>query len=502
MQQPSRVFAPKVATLAVAGLVLCVTAGCPARPAAPTAPPPAAVKLSVACSDPVYAARLGQLAKAWAGRTGVAVRVVPDPAAADILVIPPGQLGATLTQPGFECLPLPPAFKEADHPLQRGRIAEVYRDTLSNWAGEVVGLPLVGDGAVLIYRADRLAAPAARADFAAKFGRPLQPPRTYEDILDVAAYFSTAEGRPSLPPLPGAPGELSTLFARVVACYDRPAAGAVNAGRDAPTTPVPATALDLLADPLTGTPRFQGPGFLAAARWLAATVPFRPAPGPVPALPRGPAVELGAVLDLMALRDLATLPLDPATGGVAARFAVAPLPGTRSYFDAAGKPAAAADEGNFVPYLGARTLIGVVRKSCPEPQAAWDFLADAAAAPGSAATLSDPATGSGPLRREHVDEANEKLWLAYKFDAAQSRELSLALRRFLALNVANPATVTRLPDADARLAALDGILRRLGTGGLTPEAAMAEATAAWKASDAQVPPADLARLRRHAAGAP
>ena len=500
MQLPSRFSAPRairVARVAVAGLALAAV-GCPSGPAPPTTPAtgPARVRLAVACADPVYAARLGQQAKAWAGRTGVAV--VADPAAADILVIPPGRLGATLTPPGLACLPLPASFKAADHPLLRGRVAEAYRDTLVNWAGEVVGLPLLADGAALVYRADRFAAEADRAGFARRFGRPLQPPRTYEDVLDVAAYFHGADGRPSLAPLPAAPGELSTLFLRVAACYDRPAATEALVARDA--KPAPASALDLLADPFTGDPRFQKPGFLAAARWLAATAAYRPKPGAAP--PGLPLDAGGAVLDLLELRDLGQLPLDPATGGVAARFALAPLPGTRGYFDADGKPVAAAGDGNCVPYLGTHTLIGVVRQTCADPQAAWDFLAAAAAAPGSAAALSDPTTGGGPFRREHVDEANEKLWLGYKFDAEQSRRLAQAMRSFLALNVANPATVTRLPDADARQTALEAILRRLGTGELPPAAAMAEATAAWKALDAKVPPADLARLRRNAVGLP
>lgn len=480
--------------------MVVTAAGCPSTPPPPPATGaarPGGASLAVACADPVYAGRLAQQAKAWAGRTGVAVRVVPNFADADVLVVSPGRLGATLARPGFECLPLPAAFKANDHPLQRGRIAEVYRETLCNWAGEVVGLPLVGDGAVLVYRADRFAGDADRAAFARAFGRPLQPPRTYEDVAEVAAYFHGVAGRPSLPPLPTGPGELSTLFQRIVACYDRPAVGEIEANRDAKAGKT--TALGLLADPATGAPRFQGPGFLAAARWLAATAPFRPKPGPPDP---GLAIDTGtAVLDLMNLRDLARLPLDPATGGVSARFGVAPLPGTRTCFDADGKPAAAV-EGNYVPFLGAHALIGVVRKTCPDPQAAWDFLADGAGATGSAATLSDPATGSGPFRREHVDEANERIWLGYKFDAEQSRTLSLAQRRFLALNTANPVTVGRLPDADARLAALDAILRRLGTGELAPEAAMAEATAAWKALDAKVPADALTRQRRNAVGLP
>jgi hypothetical protein len=440
------------------------------------------VTLAVACDDPTFAGRLRQLASAWGGRTGGTVTVVTDAAKADVLVLPPRRLGAALAVPGTEFLPLPSALKGADNPLQRGRIAEAYREALPNWAGEAVGLPLLADGAVLVVRADRLADPAARAGFARQAGRPLIAPRTYEDEAAVGAYFREADGKPSLPTLPAAPGELATQFLRVVACYDRPAEG----GRAA------TVALDLLADPATGEPRFGRPSFLAAAKWLASTAASRPAPGEA----------ADPVVAVTNLRDLAKLPLDPATGAVAGRYAVHSLPGTRASFGPDGKPVAAAGEGNYVPFLGADTLIGVVKKSCANPAAAWDFLADGAGGAGSAATISDPTLGCGPFRREHVDEANEKLWLGYRFDPTQSQALSLAMRRFLALNVPNPATVCKLPDADERVATLEAILRRLGTGQVSPEAAMKEATAAWLAADAKVPEADRVKLRRNAAGLP
>ena len=110
MQQRRRLSAPDVARVALCCVILGTATGCPSPPA--TAPPPgpgrpAGASLAVACSDPVYAGRLAQQAKAWAGRTGVAVRVVPDFADADVLVLPPGHLGATLSRPGFECLPTP-----------------------------------------------------------------------------------------------------------------------------------------------------------------------------------------------------------------------------------------------------------------------------------------------------------------------------------------------------------------------------------------------------------
>src|SRR5437764_12607852 len=62
------------------------------------AKPFAGAALRVSCPDREFAAAIAPLARAWAGRTGAGVEVVPDPMApgdaADIGVIPLPDLGA------------------------------------------------------------------------------------------------------------------------------------------------------------------------------------------------------------------------------------------------------------------------------------------------------------------------------------------------------------------------------------------------------------------------
>ena len=467
-------------------------------PAVPGGKPLAGVRLVVACPEPVLAGRLSQQAKAWAGRYGAAVQVTTKPwgesPEADIVVLPPAELGGA----SAELATLPVAFKANEHQLSRGRIAESYRDTLTTWGGEVQGLPLTADGFVLIFRADRFAAEPHRGDFPNKYGRPLAAPRTWEDIADIAAYFHAADGKPSLPPLPAAE-PLLTQFQQLAVCYDRKAEGDTEGGQGGRAE----ATLGLHYDPGTGAARFARPSFVAAAKWFADTQKFRATPKPGESDDPVAALDTGtAVMAVLSLLDVNRLPRDPVTGAIPGKFGVTALPGTRGYFDADGQPRAAAGDGNYVPFLGTHTLIGAVRKRCQNPQVAWDFLADLARPTGSSATLSDPATGSGPFRREHVDEANDPLWLGYKFDTAGSRDLAQALRKSLALNVANPTTALRLPDHAARLGALEVTVRAVATGKLPPAAGMAQATEAWRQLDAKAAPESLPRQRRNALGLP
>ncbi len=467
--------------------------GCPASP--PTAPtaqakPFAGVTLTVVCPDPAFARALPGRAAGWAGRTGAAVTWIPDVNAADVVVVRPAAWGSVAA----DLTPVPPDLRAADHPVQRGRIIEAYRDALPGWAGDALGLPVVGDGFALVTRADRLADPAVVAAFRAKFDRPPDVPRTYEDVADLAEVVARVQGKPSLPPLAG-DGPLLGEFHRVAACYDRPAV----ASRAAGVTADPA-GLSLHFVGATPRPRLTTPGFRAAAAWLARTAPHRlpagPNPDPVAAL------DGSAVAAVLTLAEVGRLPRDPATGAVAGRFAVARLPGTRTYFDAAGKEQPAAGQGNYVPFVGDGSLVAGVRKTCATPAAAWDFVADLAGPVGSLAGLNDPAVGGGPFRREHLEPGRDSIWLAYQFDPAGSARLADALRANAAVNVVNPATVYRGPDQPELMAALAAAIRQAATGGLPPAAALAQAEAAWAALDAKRDAADLARRRRNAAGLP
>jgi len=464
--------------LAAVGLLVGLGSGCTGPVAPPPAPRPfAGTTLTVACPDPAFAAELSGRCAAWAARTGATVKVLPESptTAADAAVLRPPELGAFAVRGELAVLPV--ALKDPTHSLQWGRIAAVYQSVIPAWGGEVVGLPLAGDGFVLVYRADRLVG---------KDGRPAAAPATWEDVAEAAAAHS-ADGKPALAPLPADSLRLLALFQHIAACHDR--RGVSDADRkDA------AGGLALHFNPDTGAARLEAPAFVAAADWLHRTHKFRPPStgDPVEALEKGT-----AAIAVMSLADLARLPKDG--GQVAAAYRVAPLPGTRTFFDTANKPVRAGPAGNFVPFLGFGGQVGVVFKRSPGAAAAWDLLAELASPPAGLATLNNPALGAGPYRLEHTEPG---VWLGYGFDADRTADLARATARYLGVTVSNPVLALRTPDQAELMAALEAEVRKAATGQASGAEAMKRATEAWRKHDTGQNPDELKRWRRNAVGLP
>jgi ABC-type glycerol-3-phosphate transport system substrate-binding protein len=489
------VFATAAAILSAGGCGPSNT-GVPGKEAKPFA----GAALKVSCPQTEFAAVITPLTKAWAGRNEAKVEVASEPMAsgdtADIGVIPVADLG-TWADRG-ELVPTPTTLRAAGNAYQRQDVIDAYRERLAGWGRQTLALPLAGSGAVIVYRADRLADPPTRAKFADRFGRPPDRPATWEDFAEWAELFAALDGKPSLAPLPAEPDRLADLFFRVAACYDRPALNdtAVAKRQTDPKFEVEALSFQYRVD--TGRPRLDSPGFVAAAGWVArlrATkcLPDGPPSDPVQALADGT-----ASLAVLSLAELARMPREK--GMVPTRFGVAPLPGTRSYFDpASGKPTPVAST-NYVPYF-AGGLLGVVRTRCANPEAAFDLLADLGGPTRSLELVSATRLGVGPFRESHLNQERLVIWLGYGFDDARSKALQGAMQQNFRADVKNPAFALRGPDHAALTAALAGELGRLARGE-EPDAAraMARANAAWQELDSKAPADKLLSWRRRAAG--
>jgi multiple sugar transport system substrate-binding protein len=439
---------------ALAAAALAPLAGC-----APDAPPPpekgpplAGVTLRVSCPDPAFAAALEPLARVWAARTGAAVELVAtamDPSdAADIGVIPAAELGAWADR--GDLVPVPAGLRQAEA-YQWHAVLAPYERRLATWGGLSLGLPLAGDGYVVVYRADRLAEGRAAAAFQKRFGRPPPAaPATWEDFAELAEVFAELDGRPSLPPLPDDDRKLADLFGRVAASFDRPAANEAVAAK------LGEAALSFHHDVETGRPRLTEPGFVAAAGWLARLKGCRPPAGaaadPVAAL----AGDV-AVLAVLSLDELARLPKE--NGVVPKRFGLAQLPGTRGPAGPDGKTASVGGM-NYVPYF-AGGRIGVVRRRCPHPDAAFDLLAELGGPARSLELVAAEGLGVGPFRSPHLNRDQLLVWYGYKFDSDRSKQLQDALRHYVGLSVGNPAYGLRGPDQAELTQALAAELRRV-----------------------------------------
>src|SRR4051812_32850939 len=159
----------------------CTLPGCspPEPDAGPVSKPRAGVTLTVSCPDARLAGVLRPMARSWAARTGASVEVVERPMApgdaTDVAVVPAPDLGAWADR--GDLAPVPAALKDAGHPFQWNRPLPAYRsEPYAGWGAQLYGLPIAGDGSVVVYRADRFSDKAAADEFRAKHGRPLAPP--------------------------------------------------------------------------------------------------------------------------------------------------------------------------------------------------------------------------------------------------------------------------------------------------------------------------------------
>ncbi len=479
-------------------LAVCIAAlaGCDPPPAkiGAAAKPHAGKSLRIAVADPLLAAEVRGRTKAWSNRTGATVTVVEGsvPADGDIAIVPQGGIAGPASR--GELASVPETITGRGGAFRWDTLFVPFQTSLVQWGNSVVAVPVAGDGLVCVYRADRFREPLAAKAFRDKLGKDLVPPRTWEDIAEIAGVFQQP-GRPSLAPLPADRSAALAQFFHLAACYDRPpsATGTKDGGGAA-------RALSFLIDLDGGKvePRSNAPAFAAAYSWFAATAPYRPAAAGDPLAAIGTGT---AVVALLTLREVAGLPRDPKTGAVSDAFGIAPLPGTRTFFDSEGAVQQAAGGRNAIPYFGAGGAFAIVFKKSANAGAAWDFLADLCGPEGSASTMSESGIGAGPTRESHLAaQTGDALWQRYAFESARTKDLGAAMGAYADTGVANPALPLRTPDAAEVFAILEAQLRRAAGGQATgPDAAKA-AIRDWAAHDAEQNPEQLKDWRRKAAG--
>jgi multiple sugar transport system substrate-binding protein len=69
-------------------------------------------------------------------------------------------------------------------------IVDAYRILYTRWGGRTIAAPVDGDVAMLYYRKDAFESPEARSRFRARYGRDLAVPRTWEEFLRAAEFFT------------------------------------------------------------------------------------------------------------------------------------------------------------------------------------------------------------------------------------------------------------------------------------------------------------------------
>jgi ABC-type glycerol-3-phosphate transport system substrate-binding protein len=453
----------------LAGVLVLTALGCRQRPAAVSRPAPrwAGVTVRVAAPDGPARLLLSRHGAVWANATGAKLAV--GDAAADLLLLPPA--GLPHWAAAGKLRPLPPEAVDG--------VLTLYRTRLLHWEGVPYGLPILGDGPICVYRLDAYRDPESKRAFREKHQYDLNPPATWDEFADQAAFFAERRGKPSLPPLPADDAGLTRAFYALAAPLAvRSATG--GAGKSEPGHGRSARLFSFHYDVDSGEPRIDRPGFVEALKLLRALQPHcSRQPSATAALAAGE-----AVLGYVTLADLAGL------GSDAVRWGVFRQPGSRRVFDADRPAPLLGGEPNHVPYVGAGGMVGVVPQSAAQPDAALDLLAYLASEPVSLEVVHTPEFGSGPFRELHLTR-NTQGWRNYGLEEHQTTLLRQDLMREVAdPRLDNPAVVLRIPEAHSHEQALAAALRQALAGDGDSAAALVAVAQRWRELDG-----DLARAR-------
>ena len=465
--------------------------GCSGPPtvfAPPQPKPQQNIALSISCSDGAFAIELAAWTKAWANRNGARISIVESDEA-DIRILKAHEW--TALAHSDKLLPLPAAFSTETGTYQWAGLVPVYQTTLSRWGLQTYAVPLVGEGYAFVVRNDLLGEAKFAEAFRAKFGREAGNIRTWEDLAEVAEQYTAHTKQTALAPVPSDAQKAFIEFSQLAACYDRAPTGGgkiEDGGTD-----LYRRGLSFYIDNELGTTRFDAPAFREAFNWYASTTSSRAKTGePIDCLVNGTAVA--AVLPLS---DLVQLPKD-GQGYIESRFAVAPLPGTRKFFDAKGQAVSVATP-NYIPYLGGAGLMGVVSATTANADTCWQLLAELGGPGGSEGFLNEPTLGAGPMRKTHLLQ-DVKAWRKYRFDDVRTATLASGLQQYQAVGTLNPALALRTPDEPDVARIIVDQLRRTATGKATAGEAHQAALKHWSELDWKTAAEILKLWRKRAAG--
>ncbi|MEK0085888.1 extracellular solute-binding protein [Benzoatithermus flavus] len=161
------------------------------------------VKITIGTqTGPYIASALTQAAAVWKEKTCGTVNVVEFPWSELYPKIATALSGGEAT---FDAITFAPAWTpdftpfltEMPAAMRQGKdwedIHPVYRERLMVWDGKVLSQTMDGDLHATTYRIDLFEDPKEKANFKAKYGYDLAPPKTWKQYLDIAEFFTRPE---------------------------------------------------------------------------------------------------------------------------------------------------------------------------------------------------------------------------------------------------------------------------------------------------------------------
>jgi multiple sugar transport system substrate-binding protein len=344
-------------------------------------------------------------------------------------------------------------------------ILPVYRDSLMRWRGGWMALTVDGDLHLGTYRRDLFDDLPTREAFRARYGRPLEPPRTWEEYRDIAAFFSDRTA-PDGTPLAGTLEAYARGGQRIWYLFSHAATYANHP--DHPGA--------MFFDPDTMTPAIDNPAWIRALDEMLDLRQFGP--------------EDAASLDSEAVRlrfaqgeaamdidwaDTGVLAGDPLRSRVAGKLGFFPLPGSREVWNPATKAWDPWAEPRSVTFLAFGGWIGVAPAASPRQDQAWSYLAWYGSPEHSAEDVLDGSSGINPYRRSQLEDPEP--WRRLLGD-----RVGIAYLDVLRASLSSPylARDLRLPGYRAYISALEDQLDRVMAGEITPGQGLHAAAESWE----------------------
>ena len=301
-------------------------------------------------------------------------------------------------------------------------IMPAFREEIVSWAGQVYALPLDGDTHTLFYRRDIFENEDNQAKFKDEYGYDLQVPDTFEQLWDVAEFFTGWDWNGD--------GEDDYGWAAPMARGTQTHWWFWNFTAPFSVTPGGPDKYDgvLYFDPETMEPLVNEEGYVKGLTLYRDMGQFGP-PGMVGwgVSEIRAAAPGGNIAMWMEWGSFPGLCEDPAAADpdMIGNCGSAPRPGAMEVWDRETQEWVEMDEPHRVPLLAAGGWVGAITKSCENPDAAYDFLKFLSSPEISMLDMVRGDTGFNPYRFSHAEDLDA--WIEAGFGQQDAEEFLAAV---------------------------------------------------------------------------
>lgn len=278
-----------------------------------------------------------------------------------------------------------------------------YRERILNWGDTQFAVPYDGDTTNLFFRKDALDSQDNAKRFEDKVGKPLAPPKTWDEAKEIAKFFTGWDwgkrGSNSYGiGLQAKPNDSQYFFLPAMA---------------APFVKINGITEGIYFDAENFEPLINNEGWLAAVEMWKELKSYAP-----PSVLNSGVGEVraqfagGDVFMAMDWADMGTLSYDPTQSQVVGKVGFSLVPGSTKAFDYKSGKWKTFDEANYAPFLAWNGWASGVPTTTPDhkAQACFDFLTFMASKQISMKSVVTPNSGINPWRKSHVE--NVDAWVA------------------------------------------------------------------------------------------